>query len=155
MDLVIRNVRLIDGTGSPPLSSASLEVSDGAITWIGEESARPKRSRHQEDINGQGLTLVPGLMDCHEHFTGDGGMDSMERLLNDTAEEFTLKAVDNCRRALMSGVTSARDVGAPLRYQHQYCPTSRCRGYLRAENYCFRGMVPIPRHVACRPYQDH
>ena len=27
-------------------------------------------------------------------------------------EEFTLKAVGNCRRALMSGVTSARDVGA-------------------------------------------
>ena len=112
MDLAIRNVRLIDGTGSAPLSSVSLEISDGAITWIGEESARPKRSRHQEDINGQGLTLIPGLMDCHEHFTGDGGMDSMERLLNDTAEEFTLKAVGNCRRALMSGVTSARDVGA-------------------------------------------
>ena len=36
----------------------------------------------------------------------------MERLLNDTAEEFTLKAVGNCCRALMSGVTSARDVGA-------------------------------------------
>ena len=112
MDLVIRNVRLIDGTGSAPLSSVSLEVSGGAISWIGEESARPKRQRHQEDINGQGLTLIPGLIDCHEHFTGDGGMDSMERLLNDTAEEFTLKAVGNCRRALMSGVTSARDVGA-------------------------------------------
>ena len=112
MDLVIRNVRLIDGTGSAPLSSVSLEVSNGAIAWIGEESARPKRPHHQEDINGQGLTLIPGLIDCHEHFTGDGGMDAMERLLNDTAEEFTLKAVGNCRRALMSGVTSARDVGA-------------------------------------------
>ena len=112
MDLVIRNVRLIDGTGSAPLPSVSLEVSNGAITWIGEEPARPKRPWHQEDINGQGLTLIPGLIDCHEHFTGDGGMDSMDRLLNDTAEEFTLKAVGNCRRALMSGVTSARDVGA-------------------------------------------
>ena len=112
MDLVIRNVRLIDGTGSGPQSSVSLEVANGAITWVGEESAQPKRRRHREDINGQGLTLVPGLIDCHEHFTGDGGMDSMDRLLNDTAEEFTLKAVGNCRRALMSGVTSARDVGA-------------------------------------------
>ena len=112
MDLVIRNVRMIDGTGSAPLPSVSLEVSNGAISWMGEESSRPKRSRHQEDINGQGLTLIPGLIDCHEHFTGDGGMDAMERLLNDTAEEFTLKAVGNCRRALMSGVTSARDVGA-------------------------------------------
>ena len=112
MDLVIRNVRLIDGTGSAPQPSVSLEVANGAITWIGEESARPKRKGHREDINGQGLTLIPGLIDCHEHFTGDGGMDAMERLLNDTPEEFTLKAVGNCRRALMSGVTSARDVGA-------------------------------------------
>ena len=112
MDLVIRNVRLIDGTGSAPQPSVSLEVANGAITWIGEESTRPKRQGHREDINGQGLTLIPGLIDCHEHFTGDGGMDAMERLLNDTPEEFTLKAVGNCRRALMSGVTSARDVGA-------------------------------------------
>ncbi len=112
MDLVIRNVRLIDGTGAAPVPAVSLEVSGGVITWIGEESARPKRPVHQEDINGQGLTLIPGLIDCHEHFTGDGGMDAMERLLNDTHEEFTLKAVGNCRRALMSGVTSARDVGA-------------------------------------------
>ena len=119
MDLVIRNVRLIDGTGAAPLPTVSLEVSGGVISWIGEESARPLVGRmagrpplHQEDINGQGLTLIPGLIDCHEHFTGDGGMDAMERLLNDTHEEFTLKAVGNCRRALMSGVTSARDVGA-------------------------------------------
>ena len=112
MDLVIRNVRLIDGTGAAPLPTVSLEVSGGVISWIGEESARPKRLLHQEDINGQGLTLIPGLIDCHEHFTGDGSMDAMERLLNDTHEEFTLKAVGNCRRALMSGVTSARDVGA-------------------------------------------
>jgi imidazolonepropionase-like amidohydrolase len=52
------------------------------------------------------------MIDCHEHFTGDGGTDVMDRLLNDTAEEFTLKAVGNCRRSLMSGVTTARDVGA-------------------------------------------
>ena len=118
MDLVIRNVRLIDGTGTAPMPTVSLEVSGGVISWIGEESARPLVGRmsgrplHREDINGQGLTLIPGLIDCHEHFTGDGGMDAMERLLNDTHEEFTLKAVGNCRRALMSGVTSARDVGA-------------------------------------------
>lgn len=112
MNLVIRNVRLIDGTGAPPAPRVSLEVAGGIISWIGEEAARPKRAVHQEDINGQGLTLIPGMIDCHEHFTGDGGMDSMDRLLGDSQEVFTLKAVGNCRRALMSGVTSARDVGA-------------------------------------------
>ena len=112
MDSVIRNVRLIDGTGAAPVQRVSVQVSNGVVHWIGEEMARPKAAVHQEDINGEGLTLIPGLIDCHEHFTGDGGMDSMERLLGDSHDTFTLKAVGNCRRALMSGVTSARDVGA-------------------------------------------
>ena len=112
MNVLIRNTRLIDGTGADPMPRVSLEVTNGVISWMGEETARPRRHVRQEDINGEGLTLIPGMMDCHEHFTGDGGMDSMERLLNDTQEVFTLKAAGNARRALMSGVTSARDVGA-------------------------------------------
>ena len=112
MDLVIRNVRLIDCTGAEPVPRVSVEVANGVISWIGEETARPRRQVHREDIEGSGLTLIPGMIDCHEHFTGDGGLDNMQRLLGDTQEVFTLKAVSNCRRALMSGVTSARDVGA-------------------------------------------
>ncbi len=112
MNLVIRNVTLIDGTGAEPVAQTSVQVTNGIISWIGEQTARPRRHVHQEDINGEGLTLIPGMIDCHEHFTGDGGMDSMNRLLGDTQEVFTLKAVGNCRRALLSGVTSARDVGA-------------------------------------------
>ena len=112
MNAVIRNVKLIDGTGADPISRISVQVKNGSISWIGEETARPKGHPHQEDINGEGLTLIPGMIDCHEHFTGDGGWDSMDRLLNDTKEVFALKAVGNCRRSLMSGVTSARDVGA-------------------------------------------
>jgi imidazolonepropionase-like amidohydrolase len=116
MNLVIRNVTLIDGTGAGAVPRASLEVTNGVISWIGEETARPqRRGMHHEDVNGAGLTLIPGMIDCHEHFTGDGGLDNMENmehLLNDTPEVFTLKATSNARRALMSGVTSARDVGS-------------------------------------------
>ena len=94
MDLVIRNVRLIDGTGAEPVPQISVEVANGVISWIGEETARPRRNVHQEDINGSGLTLIPGMIDCHEHFTGDGGMDNMDRLLADTQDVFTLKAME-------------------------------------------------------------
>ena len=112
MNLTIRNVRLIDGTGADVVPRVSLGVSDGTIRWIGEEAARPRQRVLQEEFNGEGMTLIPGMIDCHEHFTGDGGMDGMQCLLEDTHEIFTLKAVRNCRRALRSGVTSARDVGS-------------------------------------------
>ena len=113
MDLVIRNVRLIDGTGADPVPRVSVEVENGAISWIGEESARPLRRLHLEDINGEGLTLIPGLMDCHEHFAGDGGPSNTERNRSDTPEGYALMVAGNAKRALMSGVTSARDVGSP------------------------------------------
>ena len=112
MNLTIRNVRLIDGTGADVVPRVRLGVSDGTIRWIGEEAARPRQRVLQEEFNGEGMTLIPGMIDCHEHFTGDGGMDGMQCLLEDTHEIFTLKAVRNCRRALRSGVTSARDVGS-------------------------------------------
>ena len=86
MDLVIRNTRLIDGAGNDPVARVSLEVTNGAISWIGEETSRPRKRPHYEDINGEGLTLIPGMIDCHEHFTGDGGLDNMNYLLSDTPE---------------------------------------------------------------------
>ena len=112
MSLIVRNVRLIDGTGGPPAPSVTVEVEQGRITRIGTEASITPGRVHTEDISGQGLTLIPGLIDCHEHFTGDGGQDVAERLADDPAEVATIKAVGNARRALLSGVTSARDVGS-------------------------------------------
>ena len=136
MNLVIRNVRLIDGTGADPLPRVSLEVTNGVISWIGEETTRPRRHVHREDINGAGLTLIPGMIDCHEHFIGDGGLDNMERLLGDTAEVYTLRAAGNARQALLSGVTSARDVG------------SRFGVSIRVAQDTASGAIPGPRIIA-------
>ena len=52
-------------------------------------------------------------MDCHEHFAGDGGPANTDRNRSDTPEGYALMVAGNARRALMSGVTSARDVGSP------------------------------------------
>ena len=114
MNLLIRNVRLIDGTGSDPISSVNVAVEDGVISWIGEGSVGAFKHPHYEDINGEDLTLIPGTFDCHEHFCGDGGQNGVLAMNEDSRELLLVKATANARRALMSGQTSARDVGSPF-----------------------------------------
>ena len=80
MSLLIRNVRLVDGTGAAPVPSVTVEAEHGRITWIGEDAAHPARHSHTEEVDGRGFTLIPGIIDCHEHFTSDGGPDNGEIL---------------------------------------------------------------------------
>ena len=115
MNLIIRNVNLIDGTGAAPVPSTSVVVENGVISWIGEGDISSLNRSHYEEINGQDLTLMPGTLDCHEHFCGDGGKDGV-RIMSQQADDRDVlfeRAVNNARRALMAGQTSARDVGSP------------------------------------------
>ena len=113
MNLLIRNVRLIDGTGADAIPSVNVVVENGVISWIGEGSVTPSAHPHYEDINGEDLTLMPGTFDCHEHFAGDGGQNGVLVMNDDVPEVLLVKAAANARRALMTGQTSARDVGSP------------------------------------------
>ena len=114
MNLVIRNTRLIDGTGADPVPRVSVEVTNGVINWIEGEAAHPRGRVHLGDINGEGLTLIPGMISCHEHLAGDGGLDNADRNRDGTPSGYILKATSNARRLLMSGVTSVRDTGSPF-----------------------------------------
>jgi imidazolonepropionase-like amidohydrolase len=113
MNSLIRNVRLIDGTGADPVPSTNIAVENGVITWIGEGTVSPLKHPHFEDISAEDLTLVPGTFDCHEHFAGDGGQYGGRAMNTDPPEVLLRKAAANARLVLMTGQTSARDVGSP------------------------------------------
>ncbi|HZP88964.1 MAG TPA: amidohydrolase family protein [Burkholderiales bacterium] len=61
-DLVIADVRLIDGTGAPS-TRTSVAVKDGRISAIDRD---PGPARQTTD--GQGRALAPGIIDLHTHF---------------------------------------------------------------------------------------
>ena len=60
-DLLIRNARVIDGTGAPAYT-ASVAVQDGKIILPVAEDARGR-----EEVDAAGLTLCPGFIDAHSH----------------------------------------------------------------------------------------
>ena len=64
--VLIRDVRLIDGTGAPARSDMSVEVRDGRITRVAP-TAELGDVPGAEVVDGVGQTLMPGLVMLHEH----------------------------------------------------------------------------------------
>ncbi len=62
MDLVIRNARVVDGTGAASFA-ADVAVKDGAIVFIGKFAGSATR-----EIDAQGHVLAPGFIDIHTHY---------------------------------------------------------------------------------------
>ncbi len=61
-DLVIRNGRVVDGSGMPAFN-ADVAVKDGRIARIGRVDQAGKR-----EIDAAGKVVAPGFIDPHTHF---------------------------------------------------------------------------------------
>jgi imidazolonepropionase-like amidohydrolase len=112
MGLLIDNVRVWDGTGSETQPRMAVEVRDGRVAWVGPAADWPGRRANVEVVDGTARTLIPGLVDCHVHYSSPGGPDWIARF-TDPPATITLRAVDLAGTSLRSGITSAREVGAP------------------------------------------
>jgi imidazolonepropionase-like amidohydrolase len=63
---VLQDVRLIDGTGRPPVDHASIVIRDGRITQVVNGRSAPKPTGAQV-LNLSGKTVIPGLINGHGH----------------------------------------------------------------------------------------
>jgi imidazolonepropionase-like amidohydrolase len=108
---VIRNVTLLDGTGAAPVPGQALIVEGRRISWIGPEAQLPEGSAGHA-IDGQGGTVMPGMINCHVHLTNDGSPDLFGQVERDSVTVSALRGYLNLQATLESGVTSVRDCGA-------------------------------------------
>jgi imidazolonepropionase-like amidohydrolase len=113
MGYVFQNVTLIDGTGDQPRESVDVTVEGDRIAAVRPTTADDETSRAHTVIPGAGKTLLPGLIDCHVHYT----LDPLEPdfSVSVAADPFRagLVASRQARDALLAGVTTARSAGAP------------------------------------------
>ena len=109
-DIVIHAGRLIDGVDKAPRANVSILIHDDRITDIENGFVSPAGA---EVIDLSKETVLPGLIDCHVHITGqnDGGNPIAEHV-TETDYDDAVRATAYARNTLLSGFTSVRDVGA-------------------------------------------
>ena len=112
--LVLRNVRLIDGSGSEPNAGVDVLVQAGRIVEIGPNLTVPSGA---EVIDVGGRTLLPGFVDAHVHMTHDPPANyeaGVTRSVKELDADKALRGVRNARATLAAGFTTVRNVGGSL-----------------------------------------
>lgn len=100
---VFESRRLFDGHKF--IERARVAIADGVIVGVGADVAEPTTM----DLGD--VTLLPGVVDCHQHLVFDGVGTLEEQVAGRTDEELLERARAQARRALVGGVTTLRDLG--------------------------------------------
>ncbi len=134
MTVAIHHTRLVDGAGAAH-EPATVLIRGSTIVGAGSSKALliPKGATR---INGRGLTVMPGLIDCHVHLCLGAEPDVVTSLERDSPSYTLLKSARHAQRTLEAGVTTVRDVGA------------RDHSIFALKQAIEAGVVPGPRIVA-------
>jgi imidazolonepropionase-like amidohydrolase len=108
--LLFQHVTVIDGTGSAPRADMDVLVSDGLIQAVETHGLLNYDEQQTEIYDLSGMTLLPGLIDCHVHIMMDGGPEG--KIKPEESLGFCLlRAAYHARCTLEAGITTARDLG--------------------------------------------
>jgi imidazolonepropionase-like amidohydrolase len=107
--LAFVGVRLLDGRSPEPIADGVLIVDDGGrIAAVGPAPSVTIPSSATR-IDAGGLTLLPGLIDCHVHLTSK--LEPLHDKVQQSSTDLIVRALETGRAFLEAGVTTVRDAG--------------------------------------------
>ena len=134
---------LIDGYSGQPIPNSIVLIEGERIKAVGQigQLVVPAGA---EVISTTGMSVLPGLWDMHVHTMIDGhaDYDHWDKTYTGQILEQTIMPA-SARQLLMAGVTSARDLGAPLE------PIIHVRDAINA------GKIPGPTLYVSGPFLQH
>ncbi|MFB9860114.1 amidohydrolase family protein [Salinicoccus siamensis] len=101
--LFIKNINLIDGTGSEVIENVNVLVEDGRFSAVNADA----EVKDAEIIEGGGRYMLPGMIDTHVHMMTEF-KPMEERLVTPFSYNF-YQAMGYLKRTLDAGVTTVRD----------------------------------------------
>ena len=102
------NVNVFDGYSEELQIGMNVLVEGNLIKQV---SAEPISTAGAKVIEGEGRTLMPGLVDLHSHLLANGDKGLVDIEANFTWEDLGLRMAAQARLWLMDGFTTVRDMG--------------------------------------------
>lgn len=99
---------LINGTGTSPLKDATVVVDGDRIEMVGPR-ATTKVPPSAKIIDVSGLTLLPGLIDCHDHLAHFSYDISSRWGLIEPSSLYHIRIAQVLKQTLETGYTTVRD----------------------------------------------
>ena len=137
---------LIDGNGGRPIRNSVILIDGERITAIGTVDSKPVPGGYQV-ISTEGMSVLPGLWDMHVHtmINGHGDYAHWDSTYTNS-KSGVLGAVimpASAKQLLLAGITSARDLGAPLEES------------IALRNNINSGTIPGPTLYVSGPFIQH
>jgi imidazolonepropionase-like amidohydrolase len=133
---------LIDGYGSTPIRNSVVIIEGERIKAVGQVGTITIPAG-AEVISTEGMSVLPGLWDMHVHLMINGHSDyaHWDKTYPPLMESVIMPA--SAKQLLMAGVTSARDLGGPL------------KASLAVRDRILKGEIPGPTLYVSGPFIQH
>ena len=102
--------RVIDGTGRPVVNNATVLINGSRIEAVGPRGAVVLPPGTQV-VDVSGMTLLPGLIDCHDHLASKGYDLPSRWGLHEPTSLQHLRTAKVLEQTLAAGYTCVRDAG--------------------------------------------
>lgn len=103
--LLIKNARIVDGTAPEPTDPMQIAIEDGRICEVGASV----NFTAEEELDLDGLTVMPGLIDCHVHTIASTANLGLNAALPSSLVAARASTLMN--NMIMRGFTTVRDLG--------------------------------------------
>ena len=110
--ILLTAARLLDGSGAAPVDGAALLIEGDRIVGLGRAAdvRAPEAGVERRDYGA--ATILPGLVDAHTHLVAPGDGTLGDDIAKEDDDILLLRAAQNARTLLHSGVTTLRENGA-------------------------------------------
>ena len=134
--------RLIDGLLGEPIANSVILIDGDRIEAVGTTDTLAVPDGYEE-ISTEGMSVLPGLWDMHVHLmiTGHSDYSHWHPSYKDRFGDEIMPA--SARQLLLAGITTARDLGAPLAES------------LDIRERIANGEIPGPRLFISGPFIQH